>query len=217
MKNNKKGSATLWILIIILMVTVGGGLYVFNSGKGCRITDDTGKTTYGPCPENKADYSFNADDNTDLGRIKKAMQDQESKYLANSPSGFLVPTTVPSGYKPQTHPTSFTSDSASYYYSTNRGVPADKNLTFEENGSSYGTFVNFDAYLTYMAKDSKIVKEFTYNGGRGKVLTYTSNSSPNYQLIYDHQGKLLIIAANNDLNITPEILVELLKAMTVTK
>ena len=74
MKNLQKGSATLWIVLIIVpIVLVGGGLYVFNNGKGCRITDSTGKTTYGPCPANNADYTFNANEQTDLGRIQKEM------------------------------------------------------------------------------------------------------------------------------------------------
>ncbi len=219
MKNLQKGSATTWaIAVIVLVVLVGCGVYVFNNSEGCRITDSSGKATYhNPCPKSKPDYTLNANDNTDLGRIQRAMKEQASKYLSSAPSGFLKPTTVPAGYKPQPHPYLFEVDAAEYYFTTNKGVPTDKNLIFEESGGS-GTFGNYDLYMAYKSKDAnvKIVKEFTYNNMEGKVYTYTTNPNPNYTLAYNHNGRLLRITATNDSAITPDILVSLLEAMTVS-
>lgn len=221
MKNFQKSSTVVWaVIVIVLVVLVRSGIYVFNSGDSCRITDSSGKTTFrNPCPESKADYTFNASDNTDLGRVQQATKDQVSKYLSTAPAGFLKPTTIPSGYKPQPHPSLFETDSATYYYTTNKGVPADKNITFEENGSSHGMYGNYDQYIAYISKDvnTKLVKDFNYNGINGKIFTYTSNSNPNYSLTYPYEGRLLRITATNDSDITPDTLIDLLKTMTVSK
>jgi len=59
----------------------------------------------------------------------------------------------------------------------------------------------------------KIVKTFSYNGGNGEVFTYTTNTKPNYTLVYDHNGNVEQISATNDSSITPDILIATLEAM----
>jgi hypothetical protein len=216
MKNTQKGSVTIWIVLVtVLVAIVGGGLYIFNSDPVCRITDSSGKTTTGPCPENNTDYSINTNDQTDLGRVQNAINRQIEKYQKNPPVGFLIPTKIPSGYKVQASGHLFESDRTHFYFSTGKGVSADPQLWFEEGSSIYPTLT---AYLESKAKDpnSKIVKEFIFNGYKGVVVT-TSNTKSNYELAYDHNGRIVKIFSGGDANITADILINILETTTIAK
>jgi hypothetical protein len=220
MKNKQKGSAKVWFTLVVIVLVVVASIYLFNSKGGCSITttDSSGKTTtaYGPCPENAPGLTTAPSD--DYDKIGQAMKDVESTYKVNPPAGFLVPTSIPSGYHPQTDPTLFTTDSAQYFYSTGRGVPADKNLLFNEYASSTALYKSLGEYSTSQANDPtiKVVKSFTYNGENGEVVKYTSNPNPSYELVYWRaNGNFVQIQATNDPAITPDILISALEAMTM--
>ena len=87
-------------------------------------------------------------------------------------------------------------------------------MLFEEGSSLYPTL---DVYIAYIAKDSNIktVKEFVFNGFKGVVVTNISSTIPNYELAYDHKGRLVIISSSRDANITPDILINILETATL--
>jgi hypothetical protein len=211
MKNSQKGSAKTWVITLVVLIIIIGAGYVWYQNYGYNCDIGGVKYTGQKCKEFQ--IPANAAPQDEYSQIGQTMKDLQTNYYKNgAPAGFLVPTTVPSGYKPQSDPTLFTANSAMYAFSTGRGVPADKNIVFQEYAS---TTESYSQYVSSNASDStvKIIKTFSYNGGNGEVITYTTNKNPNYTLAYDHNGNVEQISATNDSSITPDMLITTLEAM----
>jgi len=210
MKNYKKGSVIMRLVIIVIVLICVGYVLYGKYGTYCSVN---GVKTYGK------NCSIPTVGNNTQDVYTQAMNETLSTYKTGAPIGFMSPVLVPTGYKPQNQPTLFESNSASYHYSTGKGVPADKNITFREISSSRAHYGSYDEYLINETSDPKIkvLKEFLYNDEKGVVYTYITNSKPNYILISNHEGNIIKISSTNDSNITPDILVGLLQAMKVVK
>ena len=190
-------------MAVVLFVCVGYFLYS-KYGSNCII----GGVTYTGAVCNN--FPKNTEKPTDLN---SQIQEEMAKIRKVSPSGYLVPASIPEGYKPSNTPSSFEIDSTMYDYENTSG----KFLSYREYAKSY------DQNMTAMSgnKDYKIIKTFTYNGSEGKIievkvkLSDASTQSIQY-LVYNHGGNCLTIQSDDN-DVSSDILIGLLKAMTVAK
>ncbi len=211
MKTFQKGSATIWVILIIVLVVVGVGAYfIMNSKETCRITDNSGNTTVGPCPETPAGTQVVAQNEYD--KVGQAMKDTAAKVRSTSPSGYLVPV-APTGYTLSATSPSFTVDTAGYLFTNSVG----NTIYFMESPTSYN-----DAYAKLQADREYQVLESFNNNNSGWVSVYyhhtTINGKPtsSMYLIHDHNGHLVSIQSNSP-SMTAKDLEKILTSATIAK
>ena len=203
MKNTQKGSILVWFAVVVILLVGVGYILYSKYGSNCTI----GGVTY------TGDACNNFPKNTEIPTdLNSQIQQEMSKIRKVSPSGYFVPASIPEGYKPSSPISSFEIDSAMYDYENSDG----KLLSYREYANSY------EQNMTAMSsnKDYKIVKTFTYNGVEGKIVQanvkLSGGPSSVQYLVYNHGGNYLTIQSNDE-KISPDILISLLKAMTVAK
>ena len=212
MKSFQKGSATIWVILIIVLVIIGVGAYfVMNNKGGCRITDNNGNTTVGPCPET-ASGTIVTTAQSDYDKVGQAMKDAAAKARTASPSGYLVPV-APTGYTLSATSPSFTVDTSSYLFTNSAG----NTVYFMESPSSYSDAVaQIKGDREYQLLDTMV----SYNGGEATVYYHhtTINGKPasSMYLIYNHNGHLVSIQTNSS-SMSAKDLENILTTTTVAK
>lgn len=211
MKNSQRGSTKVWIIIgLVVVVAVVAGYYIFSSGKGmCRVTRGT-VTTYEPCPTTAPDQVVAQ---SEYDKVGQTMKDVAAKYRTTSPSGYLVPASIPVGYTLSKAGPSFTVDHASYTYHDNTG----NDLTYTEYAGSYAeNMAGMNDRTGYT-----VLKTFTYNGSEGKIIkvnTTIGGSAVSTQfLAYNHNGNYVTIQSNDPQISSADTLISMLKSMTIAQ
>ncbi len=206
---NQKGFIVPLLLAIIAVLVVGGGMYVYNNKKS-------------EVPTSLIDKN--------IDKYNQAIAQRKAEEQPNPPSGYLIPNNVPSKYKLDEKGTRFTSNSTYWSYKgqteTSFGSMTEY-LQFSEDTKN--TFTNYVKTETESPIQTlRIVKSFTYNGSSGVVIgtfpnekTYENyekfpRNALEYWLAYDHQGQLFKIHTTDN-TLTPDVLVELLKKMTLAR
>ncbi len=218
MKNLQKGFVLPLIIAIIAVLAVGGGVYVYQNKKTESPVSAVDKSSVGPSQ-------------SEIDRYNQAVAQRKAEEQPNPPTGYLVPNNVPSQYKLDDKGTRFTSHSTYWSYKgqteTSFG-PMTLYLQFSEDTKN--TFANYVKTETESPIQTlRVVKEFTYNGSSGVVIGTFPNEKTyeNYEkfpsnalefwLAYDHQGRLFKIHTTDSIDLTPDVLIGLLKKTTVAK
>jgi uncharacterized protein YpmB len=212
MKTFQKGSAAIWVILVIVLVVIGVGAYfIMNSKETCRITDSNGNTTVGPCPKTPAGTIVTTAQ-SDYDKVGQAMKDAAAKVRSTSPSGYLVPV-APIGYTLSPTSPSFTVDTASYLFTNSAG----NTVYFMESPSLYTDAVNqIKGDHEYQLLDTMV----SYNGGEATVYYHhtTINGKPasSMYLIYNHNGHIVSIQTNSS-SMSAKDLENILTTTTVAK
>ena len=207
MKNSQKGFIVPLLIAIIAILVVGGGVYVYNKEKV-------------EAPVSLID--------TNIDKYNKAITQRKSEEQPNLPLGYLIPNDVPAKFKIDEKGTRFTPYSTYWSYKSQTVTsfgPMTEYLQFSEDTKN--TFTNYTKTETESRNQVvRNVKTFNYNGSSGAVLGMFASekiyqtsplSALEYWLAYDHQGRLLKIHTTDYTNLTPDILIGLLKKMTIAK
>ncbi len=222
MKNSQKGFVTQLLIVIAVLVIGGGVAYLMihkNQNSANSGAESVPVATQVTTSNTAAEQRYN-----------QLIAQRQAAELPNPPSGFLVPNSVPSGYSLESQMgTYFSSSSTAWKYQaqkTDSFGPRTEYLQFYEVINN-----TFDNYVKTETKSTvqtvRVVKNFTYNGNDGVVLgTFVNEKSYQispttsdieYWLVYNDYGKLLTIHTTDPTDITPDILIGLLKNMIPKK
>ncbi|MEI8328346.1 MAG: hypothetical protein WCG02_04420 [Candidatus Taylorbacteria bacterium] len=203
-----------------------GGVYYFNKksqnnpiSNSENVGDNQSVSTTGP-------------GQSEIDRYNQAIAQRKAEEQSNPPHGYLVPSGVPSMYNLTS--SRFTSYSTSWLYHAQLPIrlgsvntTTDVVLGYDE--TSKDTFDNYlkkEGNNTSSVEVTRVVKNFTWNGTTGAVIGTFGNKKSfevnplqagEYWLIYNHNGNLLRIHRAGDPSLSPDVLISLLKKMTVAK
>ena len=139
--------------------------------------------------------------------MRKPTVNNQQTISGSTPSSYLVPGKVPDGYK-LTSTIPLQGYDSEYSYSLGKS-----GIQFREVGG----YRSFDDYVkSWTQSNGTIVKEFTYNGNRGVVISY---SFPPGNQLYElgYQNDIFVERIGSDNSLTPDALIDILKGMEVKK
>ncbi len=203
MKNKQRGNTLAIVAIVVIVgITIGTFLFLWWSS---RLTSQ--------------EYT---------ARIQKIITAHESSRQANPPSGFLVLSKTPVGYILDS--SYFSTSTASWKYVAHRSNESGSHtyhVSFNEgpNSLTYDDYIKTHAMTETSGEVIRAIDAFTYNGFNGSVLaTYinqnmsqATTTTNEYSLIYNHNGKLVMISTDDGYTITPAVLIDMLKTTTLAQ
>jgi hypothetical protein len=215
MKNStQKGFAPI-LIVILIAVIIGGGVYMFMFKDNGALEPEQTNQQVQDTHTTVATTTTKTDDEKYQELIAK--RNAETRQVP--PSGFLTPTKVPTGFT--LAQSRFTEYSTSWNYQADSAVGTSKeHINFSENNKKSFEQERKTLLAPSTVQNMKVDKEFTYNGTKGVVVAnYIGNTNSPFEawLLYDHNGNYLAIHTTHYPAITADMLIDMLKAMTLAE